>query len=147
MGDPAEDKGSDATGGDAHNHVARAQIKLLERGDGALLVIFGPFDRLEYGLWPTGNKSLDDLWVGAEGRRAFGGVENAEPAAGAGPEIDQSATLAQLAGDQVDGASDRIQLRGDGTGDERVFAIDYRQHLAGGNLVEPGAGGIALFGE
>ena len=54
---------------------------------------------------------------GVERRRAFGGVEHAEPAGGAGAGVDQPAAAAQPVGDDLDGARDRLRLRRHGRDD------------------------------
>ena len=72
--------GRGARGGDAHDHVAGADAARIEIAPRLFLVVLRAFlGRGERG-GSAGDDPLHHRWVRAEGRRAFGCVEDAEPA-------------------------------------------------------------------
>ena len=68
----------------------------------------------------------------AEGGRTLGGVEHAEPAAGAGADVEQPAAGAERGLDQVDGARDLLARAGHGRGDASASSAAIRSTISSG---------------
>ena len=84
----------------------------------------------------AGDDAHHHLGRRAEGRRALGGVEHAEPAAGAGADVEQPAARAERSLDQVDGAGDVRARAGDRGGHGGVFGADEIHDLERGRGVD-----------
>ena len=95
----------------------------------------------------AGDDADDHLRRRAEGRRALGRVEHAEPTAGSGADVEQPAARAEGRLDQIDGAGDLLARPGDGGGDGGVLGADEIDDLERGGGVDGGAAGIAPFGQ
>ena len=65
--------------------------------------VFGTFHSLDKGAVAAGDQAYHALRRRAEGGGALHGVQNAQTAAGAGPHVDQTATLPQAVGGPLDG--------------------------------------------
>ena len=86
--------------------------RLLVDGLGAILrVILCPFDGADQGPPAAGDDALDQRGPDAECRRTFRGVEDAEPAAGAGADVEQPATFAEAIHDQINRGGNALTLR------------------------------------
>src|SRR5205823_1935145 len=100
------DERGGAAGGDAADDVGCADVFFIDGGGAAFGAVFGAFLGAEHGVGAAGDDALDHFGVGAEGGRAFGGVEDAEAAAGAGAEVDEATPLPEGDDDVFDGAGD-----------------------------------------
>ena len=86
--DRPEDVRRAAAGGDADEHIGGGERDRGEVAGGVLGVVLGPFDGPRQGGRAAGDEADDQPGRGVERRRALGGVEHAEPAGGAGPDVD-----------------------------------------------------------
>jgi len=66
-----------------------------------------------------------------EGRRALGGVQHAEPAAGAGSHVQQASARAEGGLDQLDGARDLVAHGADRLGHEPVLRVHHLHDSSG----------------
>ena len=110
-------------------------------------VVLGALDRLDQRRQPAGDDADDHLRRRAERRRALGGVEHAEPAAGAGADVEQPAARAERRLDQIDGAGDLLPRRGHRRGNAGVLGADEIDDLERGGGIDGGAAGVAPFGQ
>ena len=72
----------------------------------------------------------------AEGRRHLGGLDHAEPAAGAGADEDHAAALLERLGDDLDAVRDPLFFLQDGGDDFPVLVDDHLDDVANGRLVD-----------
>ena len=86
--DGPEHIGRAAAGGDADEHVGGGKGDFGQVAGREFGVVLGPFDRPREGREPARDDADDQARRGVERRRAFGGVEHAEPARRAGPDVD-----------------------------------------------------------
>ncbi len=93
----------------------------------------------------AGNQADHLLSRDAVGRRAFAGIQDAEPARGAGADVDQPA-LAERCRDGIDRPGDLGQQLADRQRDLLILLIDDAQHLQGRQLVDLDAGRVAGLG-
>ena len=90
--DRAQHVGRPAAGGDADEHVVRRKARWPARSCGGEFgVVLGPLDGSRERRRAAGDDADDQSRRGVERRRALGGVEHAEPAGRAGPDVDQPA--------------------------------------------------------
>src|SRR6266850_848906 len=117
-----------------------------DRARAFLVVVLDAFLRGEDRAASPGHDGLHQRRVRAEGRRHFGGLEDAEPAARAGADEDDASLFPERAGDHLDA-----------DGNALVLALDRREHLAvlaehqfddvaGGELVDSECRGVDGFG-
>src|SRR5207245_2272245 len=99
----------------------------------------GPLARAEHCRAATGHDRLHAARRRAKRRRALGGLEHAEPAAGAGADEDQPPAGAERGDDQVHGGGDLARDAPDRAHRARVLAIHQRRDAAGVETVEGGA--------
>src|SRR5438094_8347377 len=102
----APDKWSSAARGDSDDHVARGNAAKLNRPLAGGDVVLCPFHGSPQGRLATGNNPLDQLGRGLKSGRALAGVQHAQTAAGAGPDIKQPATTPEGPYDGTDGLFD-----------------------------------------
>ena len=95
----------------------------------------------------AGDDPLHHFRRRAEGGRAFGGIQHAQPPAGAGADVKQPAAALKSRGNGVDGARNSRDLALHGARHQGVFGIDDAQHVFGGQVSMVGRSGIGLFGE
>ena len=118
-------------------------------GDVALAEFRGIFVDVRGGgerLGAAGHDVLDLRGQGGVGGRALGRVERGDAAGGAGADVDQAATVAQRAGDDVDDDGDLWQSLFDGCGDLGVFVIDDAGDLECGLGIEALGCDVGGFG-
>ena len=83
----------------------------------------------------------------SEGGRTFRRVKHAEPAAGSGADVDESAAGAERGLDKIDGRRDIDAGAGDGAGNGGVFGADEINDLERGGGIDGGAARITPFGQ
>src|SRR5581483_11275354 len=104
FGDRAEHVRSAPAGSDPDQHVGGGEAARLKVANADRGIVFGGFGgAAEGGLTPR-NDSLDQVGRDAKGRGTFGGVEDAEPSAGAGSDVKEAATVLHGSHDGVHGA-------------------------------------------
>ena len=84
--------------------------------------------------------------LGAERRRHLGGFDDAEPAAGAGADEDDSPALAQRLRDDLDAVRDAFLLALDRRDDLAILVDDHVDDVGNGGFVDRETGGIDGFG-
>ncbi len=92
------------------------------------------------------NQAYHLLGRDAIGGRAFTGIQDAEPARGAGADIDQAPTLAKGCRDGIDRPGDFGQQLAHRQRHLLILLIDDAQHLQGRQLVDFDAGRVAGLG-
>ena len=110
------------------------------------VVVFGAFLGADDGVLAAGHDGLDQLGIGAEGRRHLGGLDDAEAAAGAGADEHDPPALAQRLGAHVGAERDAIALLLDRREHAAVFGEHQVDDAAGVELVDGERGGIDGFG-
>src|SRR5690606_30703415 len=95
----------------------------------------------------TAGDDADDLArVGAERRRAFAGIQDTQPPAGAGSHVDQAPPGTQRRGYNVDGRGNVFRFRSDGLGHPGVFRVDQTYDSQRVQRVDVAGGGVTAFG-
>jgi hypothetical protein len=90
---------------------------------------------------------LHESWGDGEGGGTLAGVEDTEAAAGAGSDVEETATVLEAAGDFVDGFGDVGEDCSYGLRYFGVFVVDEAEHVESWELVDVLGRGVAGFGE
>ena len=104
--------------------LAFAQIARAIRGR-----IFGAFHRVTQRSFAAGDDGLHHARRRAERRRAFGGVENGEPAAGSRADVEKPSAFAKRLHDGIHRARNFRQLAANSGGDVRVLTVQDAQNF------------------
>ena len=92
-----------------HHHIDGGEVQRPEIGFAQSFVVFRPFHRFKQRARPAGDQPHHHAVRHAEGRRALGGIQHAQAAAGAGAQINQPPTGLQRRRGQIDRLRDRRQ--------------------------------------
>ena len=143
----SEDVGGAAAGGYANEGVLAVEACGSEVGCALLGGVFGLLAGFAESGVAAGDEALEESWRDGEGWGALAGVEDAETAAGAGSDVEDSASVVDAACDFVDGFGDLGKDGGYGLRYFCVFVVDDAEHFEGGELVDVLGEGVAGFGE
>ena len=146
VGDGRENVRSGAAGSEADEGVLFGEVDFSQIAPGLRTIVFSAFDREVDGLGSAGNEGADEFWRNTEGGRTLGSIEDAEAAAGAGPDIEEASTAADVVDDAVDGTGDGGKFAGDGESDAAVFAIHDADDFERRHVVQIAGSEIALLG-
>ena len=108
-------------------------------------VVFGGFGGARKGGFAAGDDALHQIRRDVESGRAFGGIEHAQPAAGARADVEEAAAGVKCVDDSVHRLRDVRELRRDGIGHQAIFGVDDPQHFEGWKLVDVRGRGIRLL--
>ena len=111
-------------GGNATDDIRPRQSARFQVFPRALWTVFHALNRLRQGIRSAGDEALHQIGRDAECRHAFDRVENAQPAAGAGAQVEESSTIGDRLCNDVDRIRDlrqRLSYSGSNLG---VFAVD-----------------------
>ena len=123
VGDARKNVGGSAAGGEADEGVIFGEADLAKFAASLGAIVFSAFDREMDGSGTASNEGAHDFSRDTEGGRTLGGVEDAEAAAGAGADVEEASTAADVVDDAVDGAGNGRKFAGDGESDAAVFSI------------------------
>jgi hypothetical protein len=143
----SEDVGGSAAGGYAYERVLAGETCGGEVGCALLGGVFGLLAGFAEGGVAAGDEALHESWGDGECGRNFAGVEDAETAAGAGSDVEETAAIVDAACDFVDGFGYVGEDGGYGRSDFGVFVVDEAEHVEGGELVDVLGEWVAGFGE
>ena len=94
-------------------------------------IVLGAFDGAAQSGVASGDDAAHQVGRGVEGRRALGGVEHAQAAAGPGPNIDKIAAMLDGGHDRSHGFFNPRDLVGDGGWNASVGGVHRGQDAAG----------------
>ena len=132
--------------GQPHHHVFATHTLPINSLGAVLRMVLRPFDGANQGPPAPGDDPLDQCGPDAERRRTLRGVKDAEPAAGAGADIEEAPARAEAIHDQVNRRGDTLALRADRLRHRPVLGVDQIDDLQGGKGVDVGASRIAFLG-
>src|ERR1022692_2119418 len=96
---------------------------------------------------PAGHEALHQFGVGAESRRAFGGIQHTQPPAGARANVEQTSAALDGRDDGVHRAGNGQNLARDRVRHLAVLGVDDLEDARGGQRVDAIGGGVDLFGQ
>ena len=85
---------------------------------------------------PARDNALHEGARHGERRRALGGVQNAQAAAGPGADVEEASAPGEARGDSVDRSGDVGQFGRNGGSDAAVLLVDHPQHVQRGEGVD-----------
>src|SRR5690606_32291198 len=124
-----------AAGRHADDHVALRDAQPRDAASALLEVVLGAFARAEDGILTARHDRVHQTGRGPERRRHLGRLDDAQPAARAGPDEDQAAALAQRLDDNLDAVGDALALAVDRRddlailGDEEIDDVEHRHAI------------------
>ena len=139
-------EGGAAAGGYAYDYVVLSELAPSNFGAALLAGVFAGFGFGAECFGPAGDDVLDLGGIGIEGGWDFCGVQGADAAAGAGADVDEASTFAELRSDEVDGAADLGDGAANGGRDLGVFGVDDAGDLSARFQVEIGGRRVGAFG-
>lgn len=142
----APDERSASAGGDADHDIMIGDGPEPDCFGAGIRIVLSPFDGFPQGAPASGDDALDLVGVSAKCGRAFAGVKHAEPAAGAGADVEEASAASQGAHDPVNGALEVGAFAQQGGRDESIFVQHEFNGPGQGKIAEPHRAWIALFG-
>ena len=88
----ANDVRRTSAGGQANQHIAVAEVKILQVHGALRFVIFHIFHGAENGFMAAGNHPDHLLRTGTESRRTFAGIQDPQAPGGPGANVNQAST-------------------------------------------------------
>jgi len=143
----ADHVGRAAAGGDAHHGVVAAEVNPLQILDSHFRTILRTFDRSGQRRRAAGDQADHLPRPRIERRRAFAGIQHAQPSGGAGAQVNQTSATAQAFGDPVERLGDGGGDTAHGPRDLRVLGVHQLDDLQRRKAVDllrsriPGFGG------
>ena len=142
---PAQHIRGPARRSDADHHVFRVQAVSFQIALAQGAVILGPLHRFQESLLASGDEAHHHAGRDPEGGGAFGGIQYAQPAAGARPHVEQPAALLKCLCRPVRRLGDLGQLFGDGQRHPCVLLVHGGDDLQFGHGVQLHGARVALF--
>ena len=136
-----------AAGGDSDQRVFAGEPSIGKIAPACFRIVFRSLGGPRQRRFAAGDDALHQLRRDLKRRRTFGGVQNAQPAAGPGPDIEQPPAGAQPLHDPIHGFGNLRNLGRHRAGHLLIFLIDDGEHLAGWQGVNVVGGGIRLLGQ
>ncbi len=133
----------------AETPITTSLLRRLQPGDlprPFFVVVLGAFLGLEDRALAAGHDRLDDVGIGAERGRHLRGFEDAEPAAGPGPDEDNAPVLPDRLGQHVGAKRDAIALPLHGRQHLAVFGDHEIDNATGREFVDRERGWIDRLG-
>ena len=141
----AQDVGRAAAGRYSHHRIGGADLVGRDVVFPAGEVVLDSLPREENSVAAAGNHTHHHPGIDAKRGRTLRGVDNAEPTARAGPEIEQPAAPPERGDGQFHDPGDIGQRPADGVGDETVLVVDQPHDFFGAGEVDPHGPGIPLL--
>ena len=122
--DRSENVGGPAAGGERDDRVVGADVDRRQVGAAGIGVVLGRFLGDGSGIGAAGDDGEDLTGRHAEGRAAFGGVDEREPSRGACADVDEAPSALEPLDDRIDRGGQAGGCAANGCGDGRVLLVD-----------------------